>query len=638
MAATLESVRKAVGKKAHSLAFAWLADLERQSGNLDGALLRINEGLAFFPDNLAGLIVQSAIYFDKQQWDEAAEICKNILRKDPFCLSALHRLGVINDKLGDVAERNYYYQRLHDLDPLNPFWSEQYSEVVVPPVPDTAVSQENSPSESVQEPVSSESVSPVPSSINEPVSLSSVFEKSSPASLPPDLSKSNDDDPFSSLSVLLPQENGDAAEVSFDNLENSLNDALSGFASEPTEKEFFPADDISGGDINSALSGIFGNAEVNADSEPVSPSFHIPMSLDEETPISEPVEEEAKEEVEKEEPKEEDEPKSLASAFDDIFGEDELPEEFVPLKPRSEEPSVIEESGPHDVSSAFEKTLGSEEIKSAPDLSLGEEPSAAKGSLFEKSFREEYESSILNLDESSDSLATVLAPVTTTPEVPAATNFTEDVSSSLNALFGDSDDLDLPVASPVAEAEPLPANSLEKEVQQAEDSLELPAASDAPRATLAAAVDSSFSALFGDEDELVLPPSANHREVDKSGMESAVSGAFDHLFNTTEETKDEKPLVPQGNNGVDFLMSGDSDDTVDSALVQDPQSSLDKKNVNLDERLNTKTLAEIYFGQGLYDEALTIYRDLVKKEPQNKEIAERLSIIEKKRAEKLGSV
>jgi tetratricopeptide (TPR) repeat protein len=629
MAATLESVRKAVGKKGHSPAFAWLADLERQSGNLDAALMRVADGLAFFPDNLAGLIVQSAIFFEKEQWENAGESCKDVLRKDPFCLSALRRLGDVNGKLGNIAERNFYYQRVHDLDPLDPFWSDAFNETVIEPATPGETSVALSENEASEE--------SIPQEMPE---LAPLEEAAPKLSLPPDLSK-NEDDPFSSLSILLPAENENNSEISFDSLENSLNDALSGFGTEPTEKEYFPADDISGGEITSAFSGIFGPTEANSDSEPASSSmFHIPTSLESEETIElAPVEAVSAQE--------EDEPQSLSSAFDDIFGEDELPEEFVPLKPVT---PAVDESLNSDPSSAFEKSFVHEEASGLGTLVPEEPPTNSDVPPVI-----EPESEILNIDDSSETLASLLAPLEKTVEepieepvgAPTSTNFTEDVSSSLDALFGDSDDLEMPMAPLMPKEEiPLEVNSLETEMKDAEDTLELPpkVVAESP---LSAAVDSSFSALFGDDDdELLSPPlkaGASESEspsvdtlfgtdekrtpsAEKTEMDEAISGAFDHLFNTNDDDLvDEKTLETENN--VDGLMS--SDETPVSA---------EKKNVNLDERLNTRTLAEIYFEQGLFDEALNIYKDLAKKEPNNAEIAERLTVIEQKRSEKLDKV
>ena len=52
--------------------------------------------------------------------------------------------------------------------------------------------------------------------------------------------------------------------------------------------------------------------------------------------------------------------------------------------------------------------------------------------------------------------------------------------------------------------------------------------------------------------------------------------------------------------------------------------------------MNTRTLAEIYYEQGLVDKALDIYEDLARKEPQNTEILNRLMEIEKAYREKFG--
>ena len=45
MATTVDSLRKAIGKKKQTQAFAWLADLMRASGDLDGALQCVQDGL-----------------------------------------------------------------------------------------------------------------------------------------------------------------------------------------------------------------------------------------------------------------------------------------------------------------------------------------------------------------------------------------------------------------------------------------------------------------------------------------------------------------------------------------------------------------------------------------------------------------
>ena len=87
---------------------------------------------------------------------------------------------------------------------------------------------------------------------------------------------------------------------------------------------------------------------------------------------------------------------------------------------------------------------------------------------------------------------------------------------------------------------------------------------------------------------------------------------------------------------MDFLMSGDSDDEVSAGLTKDPTAPLDKLPTDLDESLNTPTLAEIYFEQGLYGKAMDIYQDLARKEPENETIRKRLEEIEMAYRNKFG--
>ena len=121
---------------------------------------------------------------------------------------------------------------------------------------------------------------------------------------------------------------------------------------------------------------------------------------------------------------------------------------------------------------------------------------------------------------------------------------------------------------------------------------------------------------------------------DLDSLESEVSGAFKGLFDMDDDalTEETKP----SNKGVDFLMSGDSDDEISAGLINDPDAPLDRGAQDLDDSLNTRTLAEIYFDQGLYGKALEIYKDLAQKEPDNEDIAVRLSEVEKLYNEKFG--
>ena len=123
MAVTLESLRKSVGKKnASSMVFAWLADLEREAGELDKALQRVDGGLTLYPNDISARLVRAKILTQLEAYQPCVEECERIIVMDPFNLAAQQLMGNAYDKLGMQAERNVCYRRLHDMDPLNSFW------------------------------------------------------------------------------------------------------------------------------------------------------------------------------------------------------------------------------------------------------------------------------------------------------------------------------------------------------------------------------------------------------------------------------------------------------------------------------------------------------------------------------------
>jgi tetratricopeptide (TPR) repeat protein len=748
MAVTLESLRKTVGKKkGKSSAFAWLADLERQSGDLDSALMHVTEGLSFFPDSLVGLLVESAIFFDKEQWENAGEVCRAILRKDPFCLASLRRLGNVYDKLGDVKERNQCYQRLHDLDPLNAFWSGEYA---------VAVETSAAAAPAAAPATAAPAASAVPAQETSPAAVPAAPSIGAAPNLAP--AANAEEDPFSSLSSLLPNENADDKEISFESLEHSLDEALAGLAPSSSVHEEFPAGEISGSDISSALSGIFGNKEVNADIAPASvqelpgtPDGQQPAvdasplssapSAPAETPLETPLETSAAAPgVNEDKPALEAEaPKSLSDAFDDIFGKDELPEEFVPLKPAAggaPAAPVEKEKAPEVSASLTLDELEPEMPAPAASVTPAVPAADAGSSFFEKSSLAEAD---LKLDDADLSLdvpvdAKVPSEAPAVSETPAASELlvvpsveqapavekndlpgdtpldVDDSAESLDSLLGvkmpDVSSIETPLAedkpaveepaesvpAPKAGKSAFPPAELEKAVSSSLDALfgndddDLPPETSAPAAAvqktmerpsvpelpvvdekaLKSAVDSSFDALFGGDDDELSPDAADANAktssaasgqaapvakpetpvVAKEELRDAVSGAFNELFNIKDDVPEEHPAAasvepsaqeaPKSRNGMDYLMSGDSDDTVATVLMENPSATLAKKGQNAETGLNTRTLADIYFEQGLFDESLAIYRELAKREPDDKDIADRLALIEKKRAEKLS--
>ncbi len=405
MATTVESLRKAVGKKKNSRAFAWLADLMRQNGDLDAALSCVQAGLSAMPCE-EGNLVLSKILVERQDWDGVIEACEFVLGRNPYCLSAIRRLGDAYAEKGDEEKRNRYYRLLHDLDPLDAFWKEEYA----PKIEMTEEMPELEDSPEISIPVAAE---PLTDTLEQEAPAVNVEEK-------PDekASEEKDDDPFSSLATLLPADEESESEVSFRDLESSLDSAIADFAPTNAEKDVFPTDEIDGSDISTALSGIFGAAETDE------PMPEEGKKADEASP----------------EEKLEDKPQSLSDAFDSLFGEDELPDEFVLSKP-SDPVSAPPEPAASEPSSPFEKSTEAAPSESSLEKSVE--------SSFDSLFGEEPDDVPLDSQSKDVSLAAPPEPAASEPSspfeksteaAPSESSLEKSVESSFDSLFGEETD------------------------------------------------------------------------------------------------------------------------------------------------------------------------------------------------------
>ena len=860
MAVTLESLRKSVGKKnSNSMVFAWLADLERVAGELDKALQRVDGGLTLYPNDISARLVRAKILIQLEAYEPCVEECERIIVMDPFNLAAQRIMGDAYDKLGMLAERNVCYRRLHDMDPLNNFWKEEYDVVLESTAAAAAVGaaadSEFVMSDSTQDlgQASADNMSSLDMSFEDNAEPSTEdagtesFEM--PATEDSIDSPAESDDPFASLAAMLP--NGDAAEDStMEDLSASLESAMDSIKTDESEtlaEEFGTEENISGSDVSSALSDMFGldddlEPEESTSASPFSNTAatgaDIPASIDDnalsnaasvfDTPAAEDKPQSiddafgdifGEDELPEEKPQQqaepqkespfgsiedlaesplnegiedldgegdslfeksaevsapaeevapvEDKPQSIDDAFGDIFGEDELPEEKPQAEAAPQEESLelpaepAEESLGSDEGGLFEKSASADmNLTGDDDLSLAE-PAAPVDAVAEEKPAEDAPTTIdnafdsifgddelpeekpaedsLNLESPIDNLfaddAPVAEPAAEAPvaeapvaeepaveETPAVVQSASDssfsVDSAFDSIFGA--DEDLPEEKPAEAAAPAEAQpaleeteSLEEQVNKAEAELEMPEvkaessdlakemggafasmfgnadddldlpetpatptksneqeltgapieegfakSADVAEEALESDIDKSFDNLFGKEDDLptegdsaaVEAPAAQAAPADVASaapeapaaepaqdldsLESEVSGAFKGLFDMDDDalTEETKP----SNKGVDFLMSGDSDDEISAGLINDPDAPLDRGAQDLDDSLNTRTLAEIYFDQGLYGKALEIYKDLAQKEPDNEDIAVRLSEVEKLYNDKFG--
>lgn len=914
MAVTLDSLKKTVGKKkVKSMAFAWLADYENQAGDSTTALARVDAGLQLYPGDIPGMLVRTKLLFQLGDFEECVKECERILQKEPFCLSAQKRMGEAYEKLENIDERNRCYRRVHDMDPLDTFWKEEYeavpeaavdaaaiagavaageaaadSEFAMPDMGeftmDTAAEsaepavEASADATAGEEPAAKEENSLFSKSLDmdiESPATEAAEEPEQPKASASPFSASDDEDPFAALSSL-GNDDSLADESSIDTLQQSLESALGDAATDITLDQDIPeAEEISGNDVGSAFADLFGEEDdmdsfgETTESKPASPfaQMDLPTSLDDEpaapedsaknvfgeeavedkpqsiddafgdifgedelpeelpsntaAPKAEPAEEQKPEEesfsggmfeksaaadmglgaeeddlkLEEPEPepaKEADKPQSLDSAFADIFGEDELPEELPPTQPAGESDVSADLELPADSSTSaltedadlelpslddstsaltdelempseekpaddkpaesldtFDIANWSPDAKPADDASLelpAEEETPAEEPTLELPAEEPAvepslempaeeapaepaveeapaEESALDIPAEEPSLE---LPAEETPaeeaadlELPAEEPAQEkpadesadvgfSVDKAFDALFADDDELPEEKPAETASAEPEVSDNVTETTEPVEDAAE----SDSDRAELDKEMDSAFSSLFAEDDDLPVEESkpeaaaapeatqedtgaaleeapladaALESDLDKSfsslfgeddaldeadlkpaeapaadataepaaaeelpevsatqgnagiesSLESEFSGAFKQLFNTDDDSLDEKADLPS-NKGVDFLMSGDSDDEVSAGLVADPTAPLDKQSSDLDDGMKTPTLGEIYFEQGHYDRALEIYKELAEKDPENEAIANRLAEVQKAYDSKFG--
>ena len=760
MAVTLDTLKKAVKKnKGRSQALAWLADMERLSGDYEAAMKTVDEALAASPSDVPALLVRAKILTGQQDFAGSVAEYKKVLAKDPFCLSAHKRMGEAYDKLGKTDERNACFRRVHDMDPLDSFWKEEYD--VVP-----------------EETVSDTMVAPPMDDSSFTMDMGSDAES---------MDLNGEEDVFANLAASLPNTD-EEDNSSMENLLNSLNEVSGELGGESVpHDQTFDENVLSTSEVSSAITGILGGdddldsigLDDNASEMPASPFSQLnisnesvkvetaddaPKSNESDVSLEEkPVEAESNEtnvddafssllgddefpdEKPNEEslggaesglsldaPKVEDNPTNVDDAFSSIFGDDELPDEQ-PAEERQAEPlaedlslpaeeSMVEESAgglfekSADADFSLSETLEEPQVASpaesvekveAPSnngvptehmdfsddedviksddfvLDLDETPSAATGTSEEFVVEPAPEAVAENVEKADAAESPV--EQSALPEDSKDAGISEDLSVSVDgafdALFGDEDksqqqETALAEESAAAPGEDNLANEmggafasmfgddddLALPEEKKESTIGQPLSEEATGAAIEEesvkeSVDDSFDSIFGKDEDLDLPaakpsvepaPAANVAEVQEQALEtestpsanldsldSEVSNAFKGLF-------DEDDSLPEtdapNNKGVDYLMSGDSDDEVSASLVNDADAPLSRGAADLDDSLNTRTLADIYMEQGVYNKALEIYSDLAKKNPNNAEIKSRLEEVEKLCREKFGEV
>ena len=149
-------------------------------------------------------------------------------------------------------------------------------------------------------------------------------------------------------------------------------------------------------------------------------------------------------------------------------------------------------------------------------------------------------------------------------------------------------------------------------------------------------MESSFDSLFGEESDDL--PLESLGETSKPAADSA-SRVEPSIEVSPVPEKEDSPSEPLASEPSPlFEKSAEEPSKPESTLEKSVESSFDSlfgeesdDALAEDSTTSTRTLAEIYFEQGVYDEAIKIYKDLLRKNPEDVALKDRLLEIEKTR-------
>jgi len=566
MARQLDVLKKKVKKNPQSLLFSRLADMLREEGDLDSALPIVEQGLAFHPENLSGLLIRARVLFDMNELEEAESTFRQVLQLDSSCLSARRFLGEIYTRLNDRDKAEEQLVFLQALDPFGPSiainggaTADLNDEDVFLQVPDVSESDEELMVSDTEE---------------------DLFEEA--GAIP-------SDDIEAALDRVLGEDSDDSEDgPSVADLSSALDDAI---ASNDEVAEQSTDSSISAEDLDDALDSLFGEDDsFDEDSEEKSKS----ASAEADTEASEVSDmpdladvDESSAEIEKPSSPDVDslEEEDVSSALDSLFGDDDdLPEERPNMQtggyseaasteevsdlpqespvPSEKESDFTEEDDSDILDNAFDELFGDSDELPEENPTLEEEPdsgvssSDVEESIFEKSA--EDASSIL---PESEEITAVTGTDNVEDTAADVTEETDTLDNAFDELFGESDDL----------PEENDFSSLEEEMKQAvtDEPVDEPSLDD-----LATALDESVSETGDGNDSESFSDAASNEEEQSEDVSAAdeVGNAIDNLFGSSDddlpEERSEKLLTEE----LDELLGTDAGDDSAEEPEQDAKA------------------------------------------------------------------
>ena len=594
MAITLDTLRKTVKKnKGKSQALAWLADMERASGDYEAALKIIDEALAASPSDVPAMLVRAKILAGQQDYAGSVSEYKKVLAKDPFCLSAHKRMGEAYDQLGKTTERNMCFRRVHDMDPLDSFWKEEFdilpedqdTNLAAPPMDDDSFTMDMDSESGAdgEDNVFANLASSMPNSDEEDnASVDDLLKSLNSASDGNEEVADNQDQSYGGSDVLSTSEvssaitgilggdddlvDGQAGEASANASPFSSSNALASDVAPKSDDNLFSLDASSESEsqptnVDDAFSSIFGEDD-SFEEKPAEASDSISDWSPSATPVAD-----ADESLET--PKEEDKATNVDDAFSSIFGDDDLPEE----KPAETSESLSDWSpSATPVAEAEESLEAPKEEDKATNVDDAFSSIFGEDDVFEEKPAEE------TLSEKTDAPADLSAD---TNEAVAEAQSEPAEEDSFGGLFEKSADAEFSVGASPEEKSSEDLNNVSSEssipsahMDFADDEV---AAVDAPKEEdKETNVDDAFSSIFGDDDIPEEKPAEESlaEKTEAPAEESLSDDSFGGLF---EKSADAEFSVEGNDAGL-----ADAEETPAPAVAEasEPQQAEASENIS----------------------------------------------------------
>lgn len=605
--------------------FAPLANELRKGGDARGAIALCQEQLAQQPGHMSGHVVLAQAHFDLGELAEAQRVFDHALQLDPDNVLALRYLGDIANQRGALDEARHWYERVLELDPRNPDAHLRLEHLVPvaeefdldhlaaartalepgeapPPPTDEGAFEQSAFAQAVLGQPAGEPSADGPDAPQEPTPQEPTPEAPTPWGDPAFARSSEGAGPESLESLGPPASRYDAAE--YDDPDALLHELDAQFGAEEFTAGFFAEV------LDPETPGEPGRAEVLDVDEPSHPADEVSLA---ETPAAEPVHAEGA-----------------------VVADGSMLAQEMAFADASDVPSGM---APADESAFADETIVADESTFAEETIVAEEPRETPGV-------EDHDAPWSPIDVPAVAMepASVAMPDGPADEaLPATVEWHEAPADEARD--------DALAASPAAERDA--AESLDVASDVASDVITAGIMAEPPPAEDASIAPSEFEPVGGPVawQEAMPDPEAEPVTDDEVAAPEAVPAAM--LDAETEHAGDEEHVEHVEHLEPDWFAataeyaapeaqtapSREEPAEEPGGLVEEPGEFAESDSVDelevadggipaVADAFATATMAELYLRQGLNDQALAVYRQLVARQPDDAELRARVDRVE----------